>query len=460
MLENEPWLRDSKGLKTEMIQAVDEGLVAEDDKETLSKFKAVTDIPEDAAKEERAAELLDRMQSLKPVPGYSYIEPNTYDEIKNAKQGRYGKGFSGTDEELYDRVYGGWLGRCSGCLLGKPVEGWHRDSIKGLLKDTGNLPISWYISSDVDEAIREKYNITDEASDYGNTKKAWINNVSGMPEDDDTNYTVLGLIAAEKYGRELTAEKMGHLWLKSLPILHTCTAERVAYKNLINLKLPPLSASYRNPYREWIGAQIRADAFGYVFPGDPESAAKLCYEDASLSHIKNGVYGEMWAGAMISLAYCEKSMGKIVELALDEIPPKSRLYEAVTTVVKWHEEGVSFEEASKLIHTMFDEKREHDWCHVISNAMIVAIALLYGNCDFERTIGMATEIGFDTDCNAATAGSVLGVYLGARKLPPKWIDPINDSLTTGVDGLGQVKISDMAGRTYDLAKKLSEEELL
>src|SRR5687768_531206 len=27
-------------------------------------------------------------------------------------------------EELGDRVLGAWLGRCAGCLLGKPVEGW------------------------------------------------------------------------------------------------------------------------------------------------------------------------------------------------------------------------------------------------------------------------------------------------------------------------------------------------
>ena len=457
MLGNEPWLRDSQGIKTEAVQAIDEGLISKEDKEALSRFEEVINLPEGGEKEKEASELLDWVQTLNVMPGYKYYEPNSYDEIKKAKTGQYDKAFTGSDEKLYDKIYGGWLGRCAGCLLGKPVEGWHSDRITGLLKDTGNYPISFYISSDIDKSIREKYSITDEASDYGNTKKAWINNVSGMPEDDDTNYTVLGLIAAEKYGRDMTSDEMGSLWLKSLPILHTCTAERVAYKNLINLKLPPLSASYRNPYREWIGAQIRADAFGYIFPGNPQAAAKLCYEDAALSHIKNGIYGEMWVGAMIALSFCEKNIEDIIKLALCEIPQESRLFEAIGTVIKWHDEGISYDEASKIIHTMYDEEKEHDWCHVISNAMIVAVALLYGDCDFEKTIGMATEIGFDTDCNAATAGSVLGVLLGAKNLPVKWIGPLNDSLTTGVDGLGNVKISDMAKRTFDLAKKLSGE---
>ena len=59
-------------------------------------------------------------------------------------------------------------------------------------------------------------------------------------------------------GAGFTPLDMASLWAQQFPILATCTAERAAYRNFIEGWLPPGSASRRNPYREWIGAQIRA----------------------------------------------------------------------------------------------------------------------------------------------------------------------------------------------------------
>jgi hypothetical protein len=61
-------------------------------------------------------------------------------------------------------------------------------------------------------------------------------------------------------------------------------------------------------------------------------------------------------------------------------------------------------------------------------------------------------MGFDTDCNCATAGSVLGMVLGAGNLPEEWVEPLCDTVLSGVDGFGLVKISDMAKRTVQLAE--------
>ena len=93
----------------------------------------------------------------------------------------------------FEKIYGAWLGRCAGCLLGQPVEGWRRARINGLLEETGNLPLKGYISSDIPAAVREKYGVRDDQHAYGAEKTGWINNVSYMPEDDDTNYTLLAL---------------------------------------------------------------------------------------------------------------------------------------------------------------------------------------------------------------------------------------------------------------------------
>ena len=100
-----------------------------------------------------------------------------------------------------------------------------------------------------------------------------------------------------------------------------------------------------------------------------------------------------------------------------------------------------------MIHGEYDEHTAHGWCHTISNAMIVAASLLYGEGDFGKSICMAVETGFDTDCNGATVGSVLGMANGIESISEDWTKPINDTLHTSIFGVGTVKISDRAKLT-------------
>ena len=99
-------------------------------------------------------------------------------------------------------------------------------------------------------------------------------------------------------------------------------------------------------------------------------------------------------------------------------------------------------EAFEKIHKKYDEYTDHGWCHTISNAMIVTAALLYGNGDCGKSICMAVETGFDTDCNGATVGSIIGMAKGIDNIPEYWTKPINDTLHTSISGVGTVKISD------------------
>ena len=60
---------------------------------------------------------------------------------------------------------------------------------------------------------------------------------------------------------------------------------------------------------------------------------------------------------------------------------------------------------------------------------------------------MAVETGFDTDCNGATVGSVVGMMNKSTAIGAQWTAPINGMLDTSIFGVGRVNIDDMVERT-------------
>jgi len=273
-----------------------------------------------------------------------------------------------------------------------------------------------------------------------------------MPTDDDTNYMVIGQLVVENYGRDFTPENMMEIWLRYQPKDAYCTAERRAFINFVAGFRPPYSASYKNPYREWIGAQIRGDYFGYINPGCPETAAEMGWRDASISHTKNGIYGEMFASAMIAAAAVTDDVEEIILAGLGEIPATSRLYESILTVMDMYKSGKTSEEAFGYIHSVWDEYTGHGWCHTISNAMVVAASLLYGKGDFGKSVCLAVQTGFDTDCNGATVGSILGMAGGYDFVGNEWKEHLSDTLETTIFGYERVKISECAKKTLEHVK--------
>ena len=246
-------------------------------------------------------------------------------------------------------------------------------------------------------------------------------------------------------------------WLRFLPPWRTCTAERLAIRNFMLAIPPPRSAIYRNPYREWIGAQIRADMFGWVCPGRPALAAELAWRDASISHVGNGIYGEMWVAAMLAAAVSTNDLTEVINAGLAQIPAHSRLAEAITRVMRMHAGGATFEDFVSDHRSRWNAEMLHHWVHTISNAEIVAASLLWGAGDFGRAVCLAVQTGMDTDCNGATVGSVMGLMLGASAIPTEWTAPLGGKATFGVVGVDTVPFDTLIANTMDALKKVNEQ---
>ncbi len=438
------WLNWSKNdVRVEQRQLREEG------RDTAALEALFDELLADATDEKAPAfqskfnDLLDRAQELPQRPGYAWQEPDALDQIRAQRP-------AAVNLPAYDsatiaaRMAGAWLGRCAGCWLGKPVEGWKTPRLHQLFAAGGaSLPTQYLwtlpMSKEDDAKFQNWFG--------GKTLPEYRRGADGMPEDDDVNYTIAGLCLIEKHGTGFTPDDVANFWLQNIPLLHVCTAERVAYRNWIDCINPPLSARVRNPYREWIGAQIRADFFGYAAPGNPELAAEMAWRDASISHVKNGIYGEMWVAAMLAAAATTTDMRLIIEAGLAQIPQHSRLAESLRDVLKLHVDGKDYYAAIELVQSRWTEYDSHCWCHTISNAMIVAAALLWGGSDLDQVLGMSIWPGFDTDCNGATAGSVAGMAYGELAFAAKWREPLQDKVHSGIYDNTLVKLSDLVARS-------------
>lgn len=343
-------------------------------------------------------------------------------------------------------LHAAWLGRAVGCLLGKPVEKLALHAIRALARATGNWPLSsWFTAKGLPPELA--------AAHPWNRRSATTSlaeNIDGMPEDDDLNYPLLNLLLLQRHGKAFTTAQLAGLWLDELPAGRTFTAERIAYRNLLEGIEPPRTAAHRNPFREWIGATIRADVHGWTNPGDPAAAAAQAHRDASLTHSANGVYGAMFIAAAIATAATRTAdVHDALAAGLTVVPPSSRLSRAIRFGIDTARAEPDFDSVVDRIHSVLGH---YHWVHVVPNAALLAAALTHADGDFTGSICRAVSGGLDTDSNGATAGSLAGLLAGhPDNLPDRWTAPLRNRLGTSVAGFDGIGFDTLAHLTHQEA---------
>ncbi|MGA5563214.1 ADP-ribosylglycohydrolase family protein [Streptomyces platensis] len=406
--------------------------------------------PADPALRARAGVLLDEL-ALLPCPSEAE-EPTGLTAIQREWAPWPGDGGPRPDGGvLTARLEAAWLGRAAGCLLGKPVEKLPLDGIRALARATGNWPLTDYFTEtglDPAVAARHPWNRRSRATSLAGT-------IDGMPEDDDLNYPLLGLLLLERHGPGFTTADVARLWLDELPAGRTFTAERLAYRNLLDGIEPPHTARYRNPFREWIGAQIRADIHGWTHPGDPAAAAAQAWRDATLSHTANGVYAAMFvAAALAAAAGGGTDVHGALRAGLAVVPARSRLARAVRRGIALARDEPAGTPAgfATVVDRLHRAYGHHHWVHAVPNAALLAAALTHADGDFSGSICRVVSGGWDTDSNGATAGSLTGLLAGSPEaLPARWTAPLRNRLASSVRGLDGIGFDALAARTAALA---------
>lgn len=466
------WATLKELVEQEFRQAAEEGKDASHIEALRPEWRAAGE------DEQKLQAVLAKLQSLPVSSDFPFDEPSDLAGIRSKRpSGIRRKPLGYGEEVLFDRSYGAWLGRCAGCALGKPIEGFMSEHLGLVSKDRIKLyltaidPSEWPLNNYIPQQSPAQ-----EKTGKANCPLSTREQIMFMESDDDIQYTVIGQKIFTSVGRDFSTYDMMQLWLNTMPYRWVCTAETQAYRNFAlryqvhqqtwqGLSSAQLDkevdwawvATNENPYREWIGAQIRADHFGYAAPGNMELAAEFAWRDARMSHVKNGIYGEMFVAAMVAAAYIYDDPQAIIDAGLAEIPATSRLYHEMKQVIdichKHNNDPVAFEAVHEEIYKLLGH---YNCVHTNNNAALVVAALLLGGHDFEKVITIAVMGGWDTDCNGATAGSIAGAMLGAGKLPKKWTAPLNDTLNSLIAGYHPIAISECARRSVTVAKNVAE----
>lgn len=344
------------------------------------------------------------------------------------------------------RLEAAWLGRAVGCLLGKPVEKLPLTAIRQLAQATGNWPLTTYFTArgvPEDLLARHPWNRRSATTSLAE-------NIDGMPEDDDLDHPLLALLLLQRHGRAFTTTDVARVWLDELPAGRTFTAERVAYRNLLSGLEPPLTARHHNPFREWIGALIRADVHGWTNPGDPAGAAGQAHRDATLTHTANGVYAAMFTAAVIATAATgTDDVHTCLRTGLTVVPPRSRLARAVRHAIGLAREHADFDTVVDALHAT--HAATYHWVHAVPNTALIAAALTHADGDFSGSVCRVVSGGWDTDSCGATAGSIAGLLAGTPgALPERWTAPLKNRLATSV--------GDFNGSGFDTLARLTHLE--
>lgn len=344
-------------------------------------------------------------------------------------------------DDLASRLHGAWLGRCVANTMGKPIEGLQPKEVEIYLRAVGQWPQTGYVP--LLDPLPEGVSHLHESAPFASAGL-----FEDVPRDDDIDWTILGLHMLETYGERLSTEDIAREWLDRLPFTQTFTAERAAYRNLLRGVPPAEAALDENPYREWIGALIRADIFGYVNPGNPGAAAAMAFRDARLSHVANGVYGELWAAALVAAAFGTTDAATALRAAFACIPAQSRLAESQRAVLDLHARGASAQDALAWVN---DNLGHYNWVHTVNNAALIAVGLLWGT-DFVTSVRLTISGALDTDSNAATVGSVYGALHGRDSIPEHLVGTTHVRVSSAVRGFDRIPIAELAERTLRLVK--------
>jgi hypothetical protein len=291
-----------------------------------------------------------------------------------------------------DKVRGGWAGQMVGVSFGAPTE-FHSN---GAIIE-GDLP-------------------------------RWTpDRIQNAIDQDDLYVEMTFAAVMDRTGLDATTEQYGEAFRTSKYQLWHANA---GARRLLDrgIKAPWSGHPKYNVHANDIDFQIESDFIGLMTPGLPADATTYADRVGRVMNYGDGLYGGVFVTSMYAAAFFEQDPRKVVEAGLASLPPASAYARIIRDVLRWSaENSTDWRRTWQRIEDAWDKD---DPCpdgalqpfniDAKLNGAYIALGLLYGGRDFDRTLDVATRAGQDSDCNPSSAAGILGVMLGYHGIPERW----------------------------------------
>ena len=291
-------------------------------------------------------------------------------------------------KELWDRIYACWIGKNIGGTMGTPYEGQRQlNDIQGFVTRPGEVLAN-----------------------------------------DDLDLQLVWLRAMDEMGPDAIDSKvLSEYWISFIG--PSWNEYGVGKSNLRAGIVPPMSGElYNEEWKHSNGAWIRTEIWACTHPGRPDEAVRLAFEDACVDHgYGEGSYAAVFVAAMESAAFVFNDLRTLIEIGLSKIPEDCLLNRYIRATLKAYDDGKTWQECRTLLLQM-NEETGLGWFQAPGNVAFTVLGLLWGNCDFKKSMIIAINCGDDTDCTGATVGALLGIMYGTKGIPSDWRQHLGDSI--------------------------------
>ena len=300
----------------------------------------------------------------------------------------------------------------------------------------------WFTAEGLPEEVSERW-----PWNRASRPTSLAENIDGIPEDDDLNFTMLGVALLERCGTGFDALDVAKIWLDYMPPGRIFTAERVAVRNLLEAYLPPETATRRNPVprvdrRPAARRRLRLGRARRPGRGRADGVGGRARQPHGERRLRGDVHGR---GA--------RGLGRrVVAGGVRRRRPLGRAGREQAR--RGAADGARARRSSRWEETVDELYARYDdyhWVHAINNTALVAAALYAFDDDFSGAISAVVQGGWDTDTNGAAVGSIVGAAVGVGGIEERWSAPLGGRFTSSLPGFDGITLDELVQRTIAVA---------